>query len=269
MDHSNLSTCTYVNDINQTLKQFNLQYPLFQLRFNYHDFNHRKSCFKKGCECRFELPKENLPVADIYIDDQNSVEWHFIDGSTKKISRYQYMAQRNSGDEFMNMSNDIASLVIGCNTNVGTADRSGFYYVTMYASKQNQSEEKVAYLSVCEALSRRIKHQEQLMKTQTGTNTSDSQPDFYEGFKRLMSAMYAHTSNLVMSSTMSHLLLHRKQCQFTFSHETSLIPTQHLLDWFDGKNELSFQLSQIKTKDKTITIFLNILSKTSYTDIQI
>ena len=53
------------------------------------------------------------------------------------------MAKRNSGDEFMNMSNDIASLVLGCNTNIGTADRSGFYYVTMYASKQNQNEEKL------------------------------------------------------------------------------------------------------------------------------
>ena len=246
---SDNSRCIFTNDINEKLNQFQLRYPLFQLRYNYHDCNHRKGCFKKGCECRFNLPKERLFVAEIFFDDDNSIEWHFIDGSKTKVSRYQYMAKRNSGDEFMNMSNDIASLVIGCNTNIGTADRAGFYYVTMYASKQNQDEEKVAFLTVCEALSRRVKHQEEKMRAESNNNTDTIEPNFAEGFRRLMSAMFAHSSNLVKSSTMSHILLQFKQ-RFRFSHDSLPIPTPHLLDWFDGNKELYFRLRQITTDDE-------------------
>ena len=245
---TNNSKCTFVNEINEKLNQFHIRFPLFQLRYNYHDCNHRKSCFKKGCECRFHLPKQHLFIAEIFIDDDNSVEWHFIDGSKTKISRYQYMAKRNSGDEFMNMSNDIASLVLGCNTNIGTADRSGFYYVTMYASKQNQNEEKIAFLTVCEALSRRVKYQEEKMRIESENNNVSFEPNFAEGFRRLMSAMFAHSSNLVKSSTLSHFLLLYKQ-RFRFSHDSSTIPTRHLLDWYDGDKELYFRIRKI-SKDE-------------------
>ena len=201
--------------------------------------------FQKGCECRFHLPKCHEIKAYIYVDKENSVQWYFIDGSSITVSRYQYMAQRNTGDQFMNMNNDIASMVLGCNTNVGTADRSGFFYVTMYASKQNQTEEKIAFLTCCEALSRRIKRQEQeLLNNNQSDDIPTVQEDFSEGFRRVLSAMYAHTSNDVLVATMAHLLLYQNQ-RFTFSHGFIVIPLPHLLEWYDnGKKNLHFRLRQ-------------------------
>ena len=47
------------------MKQFNLRHPLIQQRFNVHDCYHRPSCFKKGPECRTELPQKYREVAII------------------------------------------------------------------------------------------------------------------------------------------------------------------------------------------------------------
>ena len=244
-------------DIAERMKQFNMRYPLLQLRVNSHDFLHRKGCFKKGCECRFLLPKGHEFLAYILFDDEDAVEWHFIDGSTKKYSRYEYMAKRNTGDQFMNMSNDIASCVLGCNTNVGLADRVQFFYVTMYASKQNQKEEKIAYLACCEGLSRRVKRQQEEAAAAATENISanqqshqsapvqEEQSDFAEGFKRILSAMYAHMSNDVIAATMAHLLIQQNGSRFTFSHEFVTIPLGHLVAWFDGEN-LQFRLRILK-----------------------
>ena len=38
---------------------------LLNLRFNEHDYFHRASCFKKGCECRFFLPMMTCPQTSI------------------------------------------------------------------------------------------------------------------------------------------------------------------------------------------------------------
>ena len=41
---------------------------LLNLRFNEHDYVHRASCFKKGCECRFFLPMMTCPQTSIDFD---------------------------------------------------------------------------------------------------------------------------------------------------------------------------------------------------------
>ena len=63
----------------------------------------------------------------------------------------------------MNQYNDVASLALSCNTNVSSADRAAFSYMTLYSTKQNQTEEKLAYLAVYEGLSRRIDYQSSLL----------------------------------------------------------------------------------------------------------
>ena len=49
--------------LDTAIKQFNLRHPLLQLRFNIHDCYHRPSCFKKGPECRTDLPQKHRHVA--------------------------------------------------------------------------------------------------------------------------------------------------------------------------------------------------------------
>ena len=66
------------------IKQFNVRHPLIQLRFNIHDCYHRPSCFKKGPECRTELPQKHRQIATIQFDKNNTINWYFIDGSIKK-----------------------------------------------------------------------------------------------------------------------------------------------------------------------------------------
>ena len=36
------------------------------------------------------------------------MNWHFIDGTVKKIISFTYIQVRNIGDQFMNVNNDIA-----------------------------------------------------------------------------------------------------------------------------------------------------------------
>ena len=69
--------------------QFNSRHPLIQLRFNVHDSNHRPSCFKKGPECRTELPKKTNKAAEIHFDQDKCITWYFVDGSTKKVAPFK------------------------------------------------------------------------------------------------------------------------------------------------------------------------------------
>ena len=66
------------------IKQFNLRHPLIQLRFNIHDCYHRPSCFKKGPECRTELPQKHRQIATIQFDKNNTINLYFINSSIKK-----------------------------------------------------------------------------------------------------------------------------------------------------------------------------------------
>ena len=169
------------NIIENKLKQFNLRHRLLQLRFNAHDCYHRPSCFKKGPECRTELPKRHTPVAAIHFDNDKCITWYFIDGSIKKIAPFKYIPKRNIGDQFMNVNNDIATTVLACNNNDTTGDKACFFYVTLYQTKHNQKEESCTYHNICLALSKRIKRQqEQLTKErEDGTVvTEEVSPDF-------------------------------------------------------------------------------------------
>ena len=78
-----------------------------------------------------------------------------------------------------------------------------------------------------------------------------NQPDSSEGLKRVLSAMYAHTSGLVVSAPMAHLLLCEGE-RFEFSHGYGSISLPHLIDWFNQKmDNLFFVLQNTKMDDGT------------------
>lgn len=89
------------NTIEQKLQQFNVRHPLLQLRFYIHDCYHCPSCFKKGPECRTELPQKYKAVATIQFVEDNSITWYFIDGSVRKVTSFKYYPKRNIGDQLM------------------------------------------------------------------------------------------------------------------------------------------------------------------------
>ena len=82
--HDSTSSLNASNSLENNIKQFNIRHPLIQLRFNVHDCYHRPSCFKKGPECRTELPQRHRQIATIQFDKNNTINWYFIDGSIKK-----------------------------------------------------------------------------------------------------------------------------------------------------------------------------------------
>ena len=156
----------------------------------------------------------------------------------------------------MNQYNDVASLVLACNTNVSSADRAAFFYMTLYQTKHNQTEEKLAFLAVCEGLSRRIDYQLRLLADNPDPQVESqdvNRPDSSEGLKRLLSAMHANTSNLTVSATLAHFLLSMLE-RFQFSHDYDTISLPHLLDWFDEKMEELFFVLRTTKIDATSTI---------------
>ena len=122
-----INTHHHINSLDTRIKQFNLRHPLIQLRFNIHDCYHRPSCFKKGPECRTELPQKHRQIATIQFDKNKTINWYFIDGSIKKVAPFKYHPKRNIGDQFMNVNNDIATTVLGCNNNVTSGDKACFF----------------------------------------------------------------------------------------------------------------------------------------------
>ena len=129
----------------------------------------------------------------------------FIDGTIKKITPFKYFPKRNIGDQFMNINNDLATTLFACNNNIVLGDRVCFYYVTLYQTKKNQKEESASFHSLCLALCKRIQcQQEKLSENESSSETTENiAPDFCEGLKRMLSALYAHTAHNVLSSTMA------------------------------------------------------------------
>ena len=239
-----------IGSLEDRINQFNIRYPMLQLRFNVHDWIHRPSCFKKGNECRTQLPQKHRLCACLVFDEDKSITWHFVDGTSKKICPFKYYPKRNIGDQFMNVNNDIATTVLACNNNVTSGDKACFFYVTLYQSKHNQTDEAHTYHSICLALSRRIKWQQEQMVHESNVYTQNDTDriDYCEGLKRMLSSLYAHTSKNVLSATMAGKLL-SQESRFQFSHDFLNIPLKHLLSWVDGEDNLEFKLRTVVNQD--------------------
>ena len=103
--------------------------------------------------------------------------------------------------------------------------------MTLYPTKHNQKEESCTYHNICLALSKRIKNQQHMITNEDTSieQTKDIVPDFCEGLKQMLSALYAYTAKNVLSSTMGWKILYQGS-RFKFSHQTENILLQHLID---------------------------------------
>ena len=150
----------------------------------------------------------------------------------------------------MDVNNDIGTTVLGCNNNVTSGDKACFFYVTLYQTKHNQKEESFNYHNICLALSRRIKRHQDLLQqgTDNKETTEEVLPDFAEGLKRMLTSLYGHTSNNVLSSTMATKLLIDGE-RFKFCHDFKSIPLKHLIEWLSGEEHLEFKLRKVRIDD--------------------
>ena len=83
-------------------------------KFNEHDFNHRPSCFKKGPECRFHIPKPKNEDWLVYFGDEES-KWYLVQGGYKKVTSFDIVPKRLMGDQFLNVFCPTVSGVFGYN----------------------------------------------------------------------------------------------------------------------------------------------------------
>ena len=114
----------------------------------------------------------------------------------------------------------------------------------------NQAQSKRGGIQLSKYLSCTIKknkkHQHIINEQQSdGEKTEDIQPDFAEGLKRMLASLYGHTSNNVLSSTMSTKLLADGE-RFNFSHDFMSIPLKHMIQWLHGEENLEFKLRKVK-----------------------
>ncbi len=203
---------------------------LLGLYYDQHDSNHRRSCWKKGCECRFFFPFTTCSSTCIHEDrgtnDEHVREWHNLDGTINKLAPWLIMPKRPMGCQYVNVHNNTLQELLNCNTNVQIGDPTQVYYNTLYNSKSTQAEDAEQQRRVGNAINKRLlRIQEEI---DMGFRDPETGADlFVEGLSRLLSGMNAATTRDVISAPMAHLLMCNKGTRFQFSHDFShLLITQ-------------------------------------------
>jgi len=195
---------------------------LLRLRFDEHGWNHRASCFKKGCDCRFFLPTPSITETDIYPDPgtngENVIKWYRLkEADTFEVPPWMVRTRRPMGCQFLNTHSRSISEVFNCNTNIQIGDRSQVFYSTLYCGKSTQKEDAERQQRISHSINRRLLRIEG--EVLDGTRTNDEVQDgFVEGLCRTLSGMNAATSRNVISATLQHLLVSNGGSRFNFSH---------------------------------------------------
>jgi hypothetical protein len=66
-----------------------MQTILLRYSVDFHDWQHRPTCFKRGCECRFNLPEMSWPGTSLEIeaeldDESNVTTWYRLNTDPMK-----------------------------------------------------------------------------------------------------------------------------------------------------------------------------------------
>jgi hypothetical protein len=144
-------------------------------------------------------------------------------GNKEERAPFVIETERHLFDVFMNQYHARLSAILGCNMNVQCEIGGGHVmYVTYYASKSTQAEDKLAYCRVAKMLYKRIQHTED--STAIGIDVDNP---FQEGYRRLLSVVLSHMESTVVSGPMDWFLMRNKRSRFLFSHD-------HAYAAFDG-----------------------------------
>ena len=208
-------------------------------KFNEHDFNHRPSCFKKGPECRFHIPKPKNEDWLVYFGDEES-KWFLVQGGYKKVTSFDIVPKRLMGDQFLNVFCPTVSGVFGYNSNIQIGDVAHIYYNTLYGSKSTQDDDTKDFIKVCNVICRRIQSQRD-----NEENIEDSAPEFIEGLSRILIGIRTHISSYVIGTPLAYHLL-TKGSRFEFSHDFASLLLGQMED-FTSDMELSFKIRQKKS----------------------
>ena len=216
---------------------------LLHLRFDDHLCTHKRSCFKKGCECRFFFPFLSRDAqTHIYEDGNTKYCSHLLDGSITEDYSYVVELQRNQACQYINTHNIPVSECLNCNTNVQTGDRSHTFYNTLYTSKNTQADDCEPRDIIAGQLIRRLVRAQDLHRARLAAGEEcEEREGWIEGLSRMLSGINAATSRGVVSAPMSHNLVIQNGERFTFSHEFADLLLGQMESVLDGgEDSVSF-----------------------------
>ena len=110
--------------------------------FNLHSCDHCVNCFNKTGECRMKIPNKECLKSEVQFQE-DYVHWFSWNGKRIDKNLFIYSAERKHEDAFVNIHNEVSSMVFGCNTNVATClDGGSIMYISCYATKSTDKDDK-------------------------------------------------------------------------------------------------------------------------------
>ncbi len=165
---------------------------------NFHLVTHAARCFKKGSECCASLPEP--PSDGIKIDYAQFPDvWADWRGIQEERYMFRFYPEREIEDCYMNTHNEMLTTLLGCNTNIlAGLNGCSVFYATCYNVKKQQKEEQEAFQLVSQVLIKRMQEFE--------SNSGDLLPipEEQQGFRRMLSGIYTHTSAHMIAAPMAH-----------------------------------------------------------------
>ena len=183
---------------------------------NIHSAHHAKSCWKRGCECRYRFPKK--PSVKTHIVENNDVtcNWYRFDGCFDKRAIMGIEEKRNIYDVFSNTYfPPLSNSLLMCNTNVRLLTPGPILmYVSKYVTKSTQKEDSEDFAFMLGKLQKR------LLKKKKVT-------DYSEGMSRILAASFIHNSQNVIGAPLAKYLTTHKS-RFQYSHNFVYVPAEDI-----------------------------------------
>jgi hypothetical protein len=240
---------------------------LLRYSVDFHDWQHRPTCLKRGCECRFNLPEMSWPGTSLEIeaeldDESNVTTWYRLNTDPMKSTPYVLQTKRPMGCQYMNTHSIPVSAVFGCNTNVQLGGPVHLFYSTVYAGKSTQKEDSDKHIVIGTQVCRRLWRMRS--NAQVNAMQSPQQPgqqirsviestvnnrveNWTEGLALILSGMCASMTKAVCSSPLGHLMVSKDGSRFEYSHDHTNLLVSQVMDALDGK-EIACRIRKNRSK---------------------
>jgi hypothetical protein len=194
----------------QEIYVYNLNVAALAVTYNLHDPNHRSSCFKKSCFCRYKAPHQPQKETKIQMDD-TPVE-------DDVISFFIVTHRRRPAMVYMSSYNPELLEMFKCNTYVSYVnDHRLSFYLGCYQTKHYREDD----ISFGTALGAVLNYH----RKNVGNANFEARSLYSQGLGRLCAGVCAHTSSDMVAGQMAaHLLLGGHI--FNFSHPFQMLPVQ-------------------------------------------
>ncbi|KAG7364300.1 hypothetical protein IV203_037502 [Nitzschia inconspicua] len=187
---------------------------------NLHRSDHCNGCFKKGAECQMKIPCFPCTEMLVLFDDKLT-NWFDWKGNDVSWPMSICVPKRAHVDAFVNVHNDLASILFGCNTNViAGVDGGGIMYCTCYVSKNSEKEDNKHFAAAAKQM---VKKMQQKVMERMEVGDRDNEEDTSSiGIRGMIGATFMATKVQKVAAPMASYLI-RNGARFQFSHDFSYV----------------------------------------------